>query len=263
MNPPAQRKRWIEERRSVLIKEIVRQMLFSKRFFDDLYEEYKKTGQFSFQKLDGWIGTSISRGPLWTLKEDAHLLFRKNPSSSFYERVFDWTLGSIFHEGMKLKENVYLLEVYQHEGKAFMENGNVPEDVDIQSLLEEYEVTFTKAKESAGDEVENLQYLFSKAMEQLQRLIGANKADGLLIRFLVENEEIYECVYGPGTLTKTFESMYNQGVAEAYLVAAKNYREGGWRDKALALLRQARTLAPDNVEVKAEREELQGLLAEE
>ena len=212
-------------------------MLFSKLFFDDLYDVYKKTGQFSFQQLDGWIGTSISRGPLWTLKENAHLLFRKNASSSFYERVFDWTLGSIFHEGMKLKENVYLLEVYQHEGKAFIENGNVPDEVDIQSLLEEYTVTFTKAKESAGTEVENLQYLFSKAMEQLKRLICANKGDGLLIRFLVENEEIYERVYGPGALAAFFENMYNQGVAEAYLIAAQNYREGGWRTKALTLLK--------------------------
>ncbi len=263
MDVKGQEKSWIDERRSVLIKEIVRQMLLSKLFFDDLYEDYKKKALFSFQQLDRWIGTSINRGPLWILKEDAHLLFRKNPSSSFYERVFDWTLGSIFHEGMKLKENVYLLEVYQREGKAFIENGNVPDDVDIRSLLEDYTGTFTKAKESAGDEVENLHYLFSKAMEQLQRLVCANKSEGLLIRFLVENEELYERVYGPGSLTELFESIYNEGIAEAYLVAAKNYREGGWQGKALALLEQAKTFTAGTGQVKAECEALERLLAEE
>jgi hypothetical protein len=256
-------KSWIEERRSVLVKEIVRQMLWAKLFFDDLFKEFQTTGELSFQLLDRWIGTEANRGSLWNLKEDSHLLFRKNSTSSFYERVFDWTLGSIFHEGMKLKENVYLLEVYQRAGKAFTENGTVPEDFDIQSLREEYEITLTKARDSATDDVKNLQYLFSKAMEQLQWLMCGNKHEGLLIRYLIEDEETYERVYGAGSLEKLFTSMYKRGVAEAYFLAAKNYREGGWHEKALTLLQKALEIAPEDGEFQAECQELEDILAKE
>ena len=247
----------------MLVKEIVRQMLWAKLFFDDLVKEYQETGQLSFQQLDLWIGTEANRGSLWNLKEDSHLLFRRNSASSFYERVFDWTLGSIFHEGMKLKENVYLLEVYQRTGKAFTENGTVPEDFDIQSLLEEYEVTLAKAKDSAADELKNLHYLFSKAMEQLQWLMCGNKHEGLLTRFLIDNEETYERVYGTGALAKLFKSMYKRGEPEAYILAARNYREGGWHGEALALLKKALELAPEDKEIQAECRELEDVLAKE
>ena len=239
-------------------------MLMAKLFFDDLYEEYKASGLFSFEKLNRWIGTETNQGSLWNLKEDSHLLFRTNSSSSFYERVFDWTLGSIFHGGMKLKENVYLLEVYQKEGKAFTESRNIPEDLNIEALLEEYQVTFTKARDSAVDEVENLRYLFSKAMEHLQRLICANKHEGLLIRFLIENQEMYDRVYdGAGALLELLNSMYKQGVQDAFLLAARDYRRGGWHGKALVLLKKALALGTENGALKAECEELEKMLTME
>ena len=183
-------------------------MLLAKLFFDGLYDTYKKSGRMPFRELEIWIGTESNKGSLWDLKDNAHLLFRNDISQLFfYERVFDWTLGSIFHESMKLKEDVYLLEVYQKEGKVFTEDANIPEDVDTQELVEEYRMMISKAQESANEEIDNVAYLFARAMEQLQKLIVRFKEDGLLVRFLAENESLYEKIYGQGSFKERCDTM--------------------------------------------------------
>jgi len=248
-------KKWIEERKSVLLKELIHQMLWAKLFFDGLYICYKKSGKISFQKLAHWIGTEENKGVLWKLKDSSHLLFRNNISRHrFYENVFDWTLGSIFHEGMKLKEDVYIREVYQKWGAIFTKKGKLPPDVNIKELTEEYETIIKRAKESNKQEMENLHYLFTKAMEQLKKVIIQNKNDPLLNRFLLENKDLVERVYGKGALTQLFASMYKNGLIDAYIKAGKAYREGGWYIEALKTLEQALKEDPQHKEAKKEYE---------
>ena len=45
-------KKWIEERKSVLLKDLIQQMLLARLFFNDLYDHYKKSGHFAFKALD-------------------------------------------------------------------------------------------------------------------------------------------------------------------------------------------------------------------
>ena len=236
-------------------------MLLAKLFFDGLYDTYKKSGSASFQELEIWIGTESNKGSLWNLKDNAHLLFRNDLSKLFFhEKVFDWTLGSIFHESMKLKEDIYLLEVYQKEGIAFTQDANIPEDVDAQELLEEYRRINTRAQESANEEIENLEYLFARGMEQLQKLIVHFKDDGLLIRFLAENENLYEKIYGQGSFKELCDTMYDRGLEDAYLQAGRNYREGGWYDEALAILKKALAINPDNEDLRNESDQIQQIM---
>ena len=245
-----------------MLKEVVHQMLLAKLLFDEIYDQYKKSGHVAYRKIEMWIGTELNKGALWNLKDTSHLLFRDNATRSFfYERIFDWTLGSIFHEGMKLKEDGYLVEVYQKDGEALTDTANVPEDVNIQGLLEEYKTIITRAGHSTAEDVENLRFLFSKGMEQLRRLIRHFKDNGLLIRFLVENEALYDSVYGKGALTNLFGTMYAGGLEEAYSKVAKNYREGGWYDEALMILARGLRINPDNQEMKREGEEIRKIIA--
>jgi tetratricopeptide (TPR) repeat protein len=236
-------------------------MLLAKLFFDGLYDTHKKSGCVSFQELEIWIGTESNKGSLWNLKDNAHLLFRNDISQLFfYERVFDWTLGSIFHESMKLKEDIYLLEVYQKEGKVFTEDANIPEDVDTQELVEEYRMMISRAQESANEEIDNVEYLFARAMEQLQKLIVRFKEDGLLVRFLAENESLYEKIYGQGSFKELCDTMYDRGLEDAYLQAGRNYREGGWYEEALTILKKALALNPDNEDLRNESEQIQQIM---
>lgn len=257
-------KKWIEERKSVLLKDLIHQMILAKLFFEDLYDHYQKSGHFEYKNVEHWIGTESNKGSLWNLKDSSHALFRDNISKQrFYENVFDWTLGSIFHEGMKLKEDAYILEVYQKWGNFFTESKNIPDDVNLDELREEYKTIIKRAQESTGQEMENLRYLFSKAMEQLKKIIIQNKNDGLLIRFLLEAENLFDRVYGVGSLKNLLKCMYDQGLIEAYLKAGKNYREGGWYREALGVVSKAIKISPLNKEIKKEYETIQKKLESE
>jgi hypothetical protein len=255
------KREWLQERKSILLKEIVEQMLLARLFFDGIYGTYKKTGSVPFEDLEIWIGTESNKGSLWSLKDNAHLLFRNDTSQVyFYEEVFDWTLGSVFHESMKLKEDVYLLEVYQKEGKVFTEDANIPEDVDTKELIKEYKTIISRAQQGASEEMENIEYLFARAMEQLQKLIVRFREDGLLVRFLAENESLYEKVYGQGSFKELCQTMYKRGLEDAFLIAARDYREGGWYDEALAILQNALKVNPQNEDLLHERDEIQRIV---
>ena len=257
-------KKWIEERKSVLLKDLIQQMLLTRLFFNDLYDHYKKSGHFAFKDLELWIGTENNKGSLWNLKDSSHVLFRENISKQrFYENIFDWTLGSIFHEGMKLKEDVYIMEIYRKWGNVFTESKNIPDDVNLAELCEEYKTIIKRAQESIAQEIDSLRYLFTKAMDQLQKIIIQNKNDGLLIRFLVEAEDQFDRVYGEGSLKSFFESIYDRGLIDAYLKVGKNYREGGWYHEALRVLTRALRLSPQNKEIKKEYELIQKKLESE
>jgi len=257
-------KKWIEERKSVLLKDLIQQMLLARLFFNDLYDHYKKSGHFAFKALELWIGTENNKGSLWNLKDSSHVLFRKNISKQrFYENIFDWTLGSIFHEGMKLKEDVYIMEVYRKWGNVFTESKKIPAAVNLAELCEEYKTIIKRAQESIAQEIDSLRYLFTKAMDQLQTIIIQNKNDGLLIRFLVEAEDQFDRVYGEGSLKSFFESIYDRGLIDAYLKVGKNYREGGWYHEALGAFTKALSLSPQNKEIKKEHELIQKKLEPE
>ena len=257
-------KKWIEERKSVLLKDLIQQMLLTRLFFNDLYDQYKKSGHLAFKDLELWVGTENNKGSLWNLKDSSHVLFRGNISKQrFYENIFDWILGSIFHEGMKLKEDVYIMEVYRKWGNVFTESKKIPAAVNLAELCEEYKTIIKRAQESIAQEIDSLRYLFTKAMDQLQKIIIQNKNDGLLIRFLVEAEDQFDRVYGEGSLQSFFESIYDRGLIDAYLKVGKNYREGGWYHEALGVFTKALILSPQNKEIKKEHELIQKKLESE
>ena len=251
-------KQWIKERRSVLLKDLIQQMLSTRLFFNDLYDHYKKIGCVAFKDLEFWIKTENRKRSLWNLKDSSHVLFRENSSKQrFYENIFDWTLGSIFHEGMKLKEDVYIIEGYKKWENVFTKSKNIPGDVNLAELRKEYETITKRAQKNIAQEVDSLRYLFTKAMDQLQKIIIQNKNDGLLIRFLVEAEDPFDRVYGGGSLNSFFKNIYDWGLIDAYLRVGKNYREGGWHHEALTVLTKALSLSPENKEIKKEHELIQ------
>ncbi|HPD61468.1 MAG TPA: hypothetical protein PKV48_06900, partial [Thermodesulfobacteriota bacterium] len=156
-----------------------------------------------------------------------------------------------------------IVEVYRKWGSVFTESKNIPDDVNLAELCEEYKTITKRAQESVAQEIDSLQYLFAKAMDQLQKIIIQNKNDGLLIRFLVEAEEQFDRVYGKGSLKSFFENIYDRGLIDVYLKVGKNYREGGWYHEALRVLTKALSLSPQHKEIKKEYELIQKKLEHE
>ena len=67
---------WLDERKEMLFRDLIKQFFYSYLFFKEINKEYKKKKHIPFSKMDWWVGTEIKKGPLWQIKDTAHILFR-------------------------------------------------------------------------------------------------------------------------------------------------------------------------------------------
>src|SRR5215831_5009120 len=72
-----------------------------------------------FEEVQALAGDTESSA-LFRLKERCHALFRAGELGGDLPRValFDLAVGSLFHEAMKLRENLYQLQVYAPKVEA-------------------------------------------------------------------------------------------------------------------------------------------------
>lgn len=234
--------RWFEERKDLFFRNLIQSFLESKIFFDDLYQYYKKNDAIVFERMDFWVGTEIKKGPLWNLKDNSHNIFRKSESKiNLSEYLFDWTLGSIFHEGMKLKEDVYQLEVYLPSTDKINTSEGAKE---IEEVLEEYFTVIDKATRNLDAEMKSIKDLFSKAVERLKELLTNHAHNGLLIRFLLENKKLVEKALGRNSLEEIISSLYPHQPECAYFTAGKSCLKGGWFKEAKEYFKKALEMNP-------------------
>ena len=80
-------------------------------------QRYQRDGSMSYAVLNSLIGTNMSKGVFWRLKDTAHYLFRhpirpgeQESAPDQYEVVgslIDWCVGYAFHECGKLREDAF------------------------------------------------------------------------------------------------------------------------------------------------------------
>jgi len=251
--------RWFEERKELFFRNLVRNFLESKIFFDDLYQYYKNNDTILFERMDFWVGTEIKKGPLWNLKDNCHNIFRKSESKiNLSEYLFDWTLGSIFHEGMKLKEDVYQLEVYLPSYDKIDTSKNVEE---IEEVLEEYFTVIDKATRSLDAEMESMKNLFLKAVERFKELLINHAHNRFLVRFLLENKKLVEKALGKNSLKDIISSLYPDQPESPYFIAGKSCLIGGWFKEAKEYFKKVLDINPDHTEAKQFLKETEQTLA--
>lgn len=73
------------------------------------FERFDRAGTLSYPALRDLLGEPTNRGPLWRLKDTAHVLFSDEDLPG---QLLDCTLGSIFHETLKLMEATYQRHYY-------------------------------------------------------------------------------------------------------------------------------------------------------
>ena len=239
---------WFEGRKDLFFKDLVHKFLESKIFFGALYRYYKKNDTLPFERMDFWVGSETKQGPLWNLKDNCHKLFRKTGSKiSLSEYLFDWTVGSIFHEGMKLKEDVYQLEAYLPTSDTIDTSDDGEE---IEEMLEEYFTVIDKASKNLDAEMESIQYLFSKASERLRELLINYANNGLLVRFFLENKKLVDKALGKNSTKEILASLHPQQPEKIYFIAGMSCLKGGWFKDAVKYFKKSLKINPKNTEVK-------------
>jgi hypothetical protein len=229
---------WLEQRKDIFVRNLVQDFFTAKSYFDGLQTHHKKKGPVPYSMMDMWVGTEADKGPLWSLKEQSHRLYRSSRSAiSLYENLFDWVVSSIFHESMKLKEDIYQVESY----KPLLELGLSDDQAhrEIAKIIQEYYALIDRASRSLNEEIESIDDLFTKGLQHLRSLIVTYRNNALLLQFLNDNKKTVEAMFGQGALQQILQEMFPAGVHEAYILMFESCMQNGWYSRAQDYLKTA------------------------
>ena len=237
----------MDERRNLFVKNVLRDFLRSSLFFMDIEQKYREMHVIAYEDLDNLVGTQADQGVLWILKDNCHRLWKDiDPKSQPEPFFFDWIIGAIFHEAMKLKENAYLIERYQpvyHLVTAAM---------NMSSRQKRYLQFFEQILEDIHRGMDRLKDLFMYAVEQMEALLLTERDNSLLVRFILEKKSELEILWQKdGGIDHMLGVLFPEGLDKAYSIAGKNYLEGSWYAKARRTFEEALKLNPNCQDAKS------------
>ncbi|MBM4306075.1 MAG: tetratricopeptide repeat protein [Deltaproteobacteria bacterium] len=241
-----ERKKYMLRDRSLL--EVVQGLLHSQVVFQDIFKKYRK-GKLCFADIENWVDDR-GQSPLYNLKEQSHSLFRNKGKEPFHknESLLDLVIGSIFHEAIKLRENIYQLEIYRpkylnyrlHAGKSSYER----------DYSQRFERIIAKAEQGVLLGISEMRSLFQDAMEQLIDLFKQNLKNPYLVRFLLEHHSLLKKIYGPQRGKAIFSLIFERGLQEAYDRAGRSYLLSGHYDLSSHYFSKALKLDPSHPELR-------------
>lgn len=210
----ADQKNWI-------ILEIVRDYLYAYIQFRSIYEQYKAR-TLSFDDVEKFVTDKEPTPPLFHLKESCHMLFRyQEEECSDEEKLLDLAVGSIFHEAMKIRENLYLLEVYK---PRYLQIRRRREASDHESnLLQEFIKIGKRTEKRLAESIAETRRLLRDTLKQLAHLLPRYKENPVLMRFLLHNKELLQQAFGKRKGLQIIADMFPGGLGEAYEVEGRGY----------------------------------------
>jgi hypothetical protein len=246
----------IQRERERRVVEIVRHFLMATRVFRQLHEKHKQ-GSMPFSDLAKLVddrGGSI----LYALKESCQTLFRHSSSPvSQKEQIFDLTIGSIFHLAMKLREDLYQLEVYGPEFSKLGAGGDRSQGQE--NLIQGFKKIISRTQESFREGVEEINLLFQDVFRQFQGLLGEYRENGLLARFLLEESDLVKEVFGIDTVEVVFRTLYGPKEAQGYRLAGESYFQSAFYAKAIKAFTRALEKSPGDESIQFKINLSQGL----
>ncbi len=250
--------KWFSERRDLFVKNMTKGFYETFNRFTTLYQDYMAQGEVPFDSIDHLVGTETGKGRLWDLKDRCHALWRDaDPKFEMNGCLLDWVLGSIFHEAMKLKENVYMLHYYGPMAESMREKDTAST---VKFCGEECQRFMERTRYEISRQMENLGFMFGRANFLLRTMMNEQHTNCLLVRFLVENPDIPETLWGE-SLETLFSDMFIEGPEFGYCAAARSYREGDWFERAHGAYAKALALNPDCAEAQSRIHQLKPLIA--
>lgn len=233
-----------------VILEIIRDYLYSYINFQSFYEKYKK-GTLTFDNdVERFINDKDTSLPLYSLKQSCHMFFRypDEEKISDEEKLFDLAIGSIFHEAMKIRENLYMLQVYK---PRFMQIRSDKATSDYERhLLREFKKMGIRTERRLAESMSEVRRLFKETLKQLTGFLPRYKDNPVLIRFLLRNKDLLQQAFGERKGLKIISDLFPGGLGEAYDVEGRSYLRSEHYDLAADFFRQALRYRPEDHELK-------------
>jgi hypothetical protein len=225
--------------------EIIRDFLVIHRSLTELVARHHD-GRLRFEAVQNLVGDESS-SLLFRFKERSHAMFRTTaPVADLGVRtseLFDLAVGSLFHEAMKLRENLYQHEVYGPRVEVL----RAAADPGATELIDEFDKICVAAGERLEESVIEAEILLVQVRAQLLRLITEQRTSGLVPRCLYQQRDDVAEVYEQG-LDALFEGVYGDAVS-GYVCAADSFLGSAHFNGALEVLAEAESRAPARADV--------------
>jgi len=210
----------VQERARIV--DILRDFAEVHRLVHELAAQHTR-GELRFPKVTALIGEDEA-SVLFRLKERCHALFRDPANSerrpSHREALFDLAVGSLFHESMKLRENLYQREVYGPRVRA-LHSGAGQES---KALFDEFEKMLGAVGQRLDEAVREVEALTQRTADLLRLLLAEASDDGCA-RFLTERAHEVEAIFGAPLAALLEES--HGSVARGLASAGRSYLASG------------------------------------
>ena len=223
--------RWFVQRQDFFVKDVFKEFYNSYTGFTAIYERYLDSEHILFADIAQLVGPEKNKG-LWLLKDLCHQLWRDDQPRPGRENSFflDWLIGSIFHEAMKLKENVYIISRYIPLGR---ELDGLPGREAVTGNGNEWQRFLTSANLEIPKQVENLAFLFGRAAYLLREEVISQGENMLLLRYFFENPQMVKELWSE-SLDEIFADLFAGGPEHGYCLVGKSYLDGHWHEQAQA-----------------------------
>jgi len=192
-----------------------------------------KNKKLNFAKIDDFVDDK-GKSYLFRLKEMCHELYRNSVEAHYKEKLYDITVGYIFHEAMKLRENLYQLEYYGPNRYKVTEKLS---DSELK-VVREIENLMKKTEKRLKEGFKEIRLLMKELVSQLKGLIILYENNYLIPRFVLENEKMLISIYGRKGFKNLINELYHDGKPLLLYKAAKSYLESEYYDIARGLFKK-------------------------
>jgi len=217
-------------------------------------------------QISAMVGSERHNGPLWRLKDLCHRVWPQEQREQHrYGALVDWLIGSLFHEGMKLKENLYLLNNYGPSAAVIgtLNMGTRHEQrpppavvrmVDIPAILRRIGGDITR-------QVNRMAFLFGQTTCLFRVMLPEFFENLLVMRLLAEEEAMVANLWGE-SLEELFNDLFPGRPALGFCMVGASYLRGQWYGQSLAMYRRALFSNGDCDEAIARIAQLEAILRE-
>ncbi|HHD57190.1 MAG TPA: hypothetical protein ENK89_05890 [Desulfobulbaceae bacterium] len=261
------RRSWFERRRDYFVCQAVADFFRFVGSFHKLYQDYLQCRnpegaggdidllaphsgerrQRMWDRLRVMIGSETDKGQLWQLKDICHVVWPEHDREhTIHGALIDWFVGSVFHEAMKLKENIYLLNTYgpaalQIQGLSSQAAVGFPDagsSLPHLSSMVDVEPLIRKISIDVGRQMEQIGILLGQASCILRIMIPELSENSLVVRLLIEEEETVRALWGEDAAA-VLADMFAGSSALGFCAAARSYLAGQWYQEALDMYGRA------------------------
>ncbi|MBW2242434.1 MAG: hypothetical protein JRH01_10645 [Deltaproteobacteria bacterium] len=195
---------------------------------------HHRAGELRFEEVVALVGDD-EKSVLFRLKECCHRVFRATDTDAEIGpgALFDLAIGSLFHEAMKFRENVYTRDVYGPRVSALRKAGVADEG----GLLREFEKIVADSGVRLEESLFEAETLLRQTTGQFRVLLVANASNAYVTRFLIAQADDVAGVMGK-PLEGVLEDIHGSAAA-GYAQAAASYLSSGFFEAGVSALEAA------------------------